>query len=84
MEKEVYPQQLDENFPALKGHPKARDHAAQAAKISAAMPEKAPTTTKKFEIYRWNPEQPHRKPFLQFFFVGLSTCGPMVLNYFKK
>ncbi|XP_074567813.1 succinate dehydrogenase [ubiquinone] iron-sulfur subunit 2, mitochondrial [Curcuma longa] len=75
---------LDKNFPALKDHPKAREHAAQAAKLSAAVPEKAPTKTKKFEIYRWNPEQPHRKPFLQSFFVDLSTCGPMVLDVLQK
>ncbi|WOK92164.1 hypothetical protein Cni_G00855 [Canna indica] len=71
----------DNNFPTLKGHPKAREHAEEAVELSSKIPEK---TTKEFKIYRWNPDQPHLKPFLRSFFVDLSSCGPMVLDVLQK
>lgn len=64
-------QVIDKNFPTLRGHPKAGEH----AELTAQLPEKP---TKEFKIYRWNPDEPRRKPFLQSFFVDLRTCGPMV------
>lgn len=66
---------LDKRFPILKGHPKARGHAREAAKASAKLPETRKRHLKEFQIYRWNPEQPNRKPFLQSFFVDLATCA---------
>merc|ERR1719187_888810 len=36
--------------------------------------------TKKFDIYRWNPEIPKDKPRLQTYEVDLDACGPMVLD----
>ncbi|URE00378.1 hypothetical protein MUK42_19429 [Musa troglodytarum] len=70
-------QVVDKNFPTLRGHPKAREH----AELAAQLPEK---TTTEFRIYRWNPNEPRRKPFLQSFFVDLRTCGPMVLDALQK
>lgn len=51
--------------------------AKRAASVSA-------TSSKKFEIYRWNPEQPNQKPYVQTYEVDLSTCGPMVLDALIK
>jgi succinate dehydrogenase (ubiquinone) iron-sulfur subunit len=79
----------DEHFPALKGHPAARDHARESAEnqagLAAAEEEKErgggrASTVKEFQIYRWNPDSPGR-PFLQSYFVDLRTCGPMVRCY---
>lgn len=39
---------------------------------------------KKFEIYRYNPDQPKDKPKLQEFQVDLDACGPMVLDVLIK
>ena len=32
---------------------------------------------KTFEIYRYNPETPDVKPFLQSYQVDINSCGPM-------
>ncbi|KAI6231226.1 Succinate dehydrogenase [ubiquinone] iron-sulfur subunit, mitochondrial [Aphelenchoides besseyi] len=39
---------------------------------------------KTFEVYRYNPEKPNRKPFLQKFDVDLNRCGSMVLDVLIK
>uniref|UniRef100_A0A182WJJ9 Succinate dehydrogenase [ubiquinone] iron-sulfur subunit, mitochondrial n=1 Tax=Anopheles minimus TaxID=112268 RepID=A0A182WJJ9_9DIPT len=39
---------------------------------------------KKFQIYRWNPDQPEQKPYNQTYEVDLSACGPMVLDALIK
>ncbi|CCH61199.1 hypothetical protein TBLA_0E01400 [Henningerozyma blattae CBS 6284] len=39
---------------------------------------------KTFKIYRWNPDTPSEKPFLQEFKVDLNECGPMVLDALLK
>ncbi|KAI3981396.1 hypothetical protein MKX01_022327 [Papaver californicum] len=52
------------NFPILEGHHIAQEH-AQVLK-------------KEFKIYRWNPDVPSSKPYLQYYFLDLTTCGPMV------
>jgi len=36
--------------------------------------------TKKFDVYRWNPEIPKDKPRKQTYEVDLDACGPMVLD----
>ncbi|XP_010937480.2 succinate dehydrogenase [ubiquinone] iron-sulfur subunit 3, mitochondrial [Elaeis guineensis] len=43
-----------------------------------------PKEVKEFKIYRWNPDKPLHKPFLQSYYVDLSTCGPMVLDLLQK
>lgn len=63
--------------------------ACRAASVSAAsQPKQADTETKgnikKFDIYRFNPEQPNVKPFVQTYEVDLNTCGPMVLDALIK
>ncbi|NP_001164360.1 succinate dehydrogenase [ubiquinone] iron-sulfur subunit, mitochondrial [Tribolium castaneum] len=39
---------------------------------------------KKFAIYRWNPDQPDKKPWVQEYKVDLNACGPMVLDALIK
>lgn len=39
---------------------------------------------KHFSIYRYNPEQPDVKPYVQTYEVDLNTCGPMVLDALIK
>ncbi|XP_060527575.1 succinate dehydrogenase [ubiquinone] iron-sulfur subunit, mitochondrial-like [Cylas formicarius] len=40
--------------------------------------------TKTFSIYRWNPDQPEKKPYMQEYQVDLKSCGPMVLDALIK
>lgn len=40
--------------------------------------------TKTFSIYRWNPDQPDKKPFQQDYTLNLDECGPMVLDALIK
>lgn len=49
---------------------------ATAAKVAPA--------TKTFNIYRWDPEKPNVKPYLQKYEVDLNSCGPMVLDALIK
>ncbi|KAK2586768.1 hypothetical protein KPH14_011796 [Odynerus spinipes] len=39
---------------------------------------------KTFSIYRWNPDKPDEKPYMQDYKVDLSSCGPMVLDALIK
>jgi len=39
---------------------------------------------KKFTIYRWNPDEPKKKPWMQTYEVDLNACGPMVLDALIK
>ncbi|XP_076183002.1 succinate dehydrogenase, subunit B (iron-sulfur) [Ptiloglossa arizonensis] len=39
---------------------------------------------KTFSVYRWNPDEPDKKPYLQDYKVDLNTCGPMVLDALIK
>ncbi|XP_021752241.1 succinate dehydrogenase [ubiquinone] iron-sulfur subunit 3, mitochondrial-like [Chenopodium quinoa] len=79
-----------DDFPTLEGHPAAQTHAEEAATSRRRVKQHATPTTqaqplpKEFQIYRWNPDLPNQKPFLQSFFVDLSTCGPMVLDALQK
>eukprot|EP01084_Bolivina_argentea_P271722 462431_1 len=40
--------------------------------------------SKHFEIYRWDPENPNQKPYLQKYDIDSSHCGPMVLDALIK
>ena len=55
----------------------------RGAAASAAAAEK-PARSKKFTIYRWNPEKPGDKPRMQEYEVDLNKCGPMVLDALIK
>lgn len=35
---------------------------------------------KQFQIYRWNPDTPEKKPFMQTYELDLNQTGPMVLD----
>ncbi|XP_012348999.1 succinate dehydrogenase [ubiquinone] iron-sulfur subunit, mitochondrial [Apis florea] len=39
---------------------------------------------KSFAVYRWNPDKPDEKPYMQEYKVDLNTCGPMVLDALIK
>lgn len=39
---------------------------------------------KTFSIYRYNPDKPGEKPFMQEYKVDLNACGPMVLDALIK
>uniref|UniRef100_A0A068X1S0 Succinate dehydrogenase [ubiquinone] iron-sulfur subunit, mitochondrial n=1 Tax=Echinococcus granulosus TaxID=6210 RepID=A0A068X1S0_ECHGR len=39
---------------------------------------------KKFSIYRYNPDKPDQKPYMQTFEIDTSDCGPMVLDALIK
>lgn len=39
---------------------------------------------KTVSIYRWNPEEPNKKPYLQDYVIDLNDCGPMVLDALLK
>uniref|UniRef100_A0A0K8TTF2 Succinate dehydrogenase [ubiquinone] iron-sulfur subunit, mitochondrial n=1 Tax=Tabanus bromius TaxID=304241 RepID=A0A0K8TTF2_TABBR len=39
---------------------------------------------KTFKIYRWNPDKPSEKPYMQEYQVNLKECGPMVLDALIK
>ncbi|XAR73368.1 Succinate dehydrogenase (ubiquinone) [Bertholletia excelsa] len=63
----------NQKFPVLKGHPVAQKHAE--------------TMVEQHESLRGSisrPDQPTQKPYLQSYFVDLSTCGPMVLDALQK
>ncbi|KAL1215484.1 Succinate dehydrogenase [ubiquinone] iron-sulfur subunit 3 [Cardamine amara subsp. amara] len=75
------------DFPVLKGHKVAQDLSKDTLKSHETTKEKEgqhKVVKKEFKIYRWNPDNPNTKPFLQSFFVDLSTCGPMVLDVLQK
>merc|ERR1712088_1114640 len=60
-----------------------------AAQASAADPSANVTglraaKSKKFAVYRWNPDKPGDKPTMQEYNVDLNTCGPMVLDALIK
>ncbi|KAJ4715700.1 Succinate dehydrogenase [ubiquinone] iron-sulfur subunit, mitochondrial [Melia azedarach] len=71
-----------QNFPVLEGHPAAQESAEVALKTHGTVKDKR--LFKEFRIYRWNPDRPNRKPFLQSYHVDLSNCGPMVLDALQK
>uniref|UniRef100_A0A182NKL7 Succinate dehydrogenase [ubiquinone] iron-sulfur subunit, mitochondrial n=1 Tax=Anopheles dirus TaxID=7168 RepID=A0A182NKL7_9DIPT len=50
----------------------------------AAANNAAAKKVKKFQIYRWNPDQPEQKPYNQTYEVDLNACGPMVLDALIK
>jgi succinate dehydrogenase (ubiquinone) iron-sulfur subunit len=35
---------------------------------------------KKFQIYRWNPDEPSKKPYMQTYSLDLNKTGPMMLD----
>ncbi|KAG9457391.1 hypothetical protein H6P81_001899 [Aristolochia fimbriata] len=65
------------NFPILGGHLAAEEHGeARVENVQVTRGVKA--KMKEFRIYRWNPDKPQVKPFLQSFHVDLNSCGSMI------
>ncbi|KAI0988193.1 hypothetical protein GJ496_012017 [Pomphorhynchus laevis] len=52
--------------------------------VSRSAPASTQSNMKTFQIYRYDPEQPDKKPALQDFKVDLSSCGSMVLDALIK
>lgn len=57
--------------------------AVNAAAADAVKSEKAPRM-KTFSVYRWNPDKPDQKPYMQEYSVNLNACGPMILDALIK
>ena len=57
---------------------------ATAADPSANVTGLRAAKTKKFAVYRWNPDKPGDKPKMQEYEVDLNACGPMVLDALIK
>ncbi|KAF8514410.1 succinate dehydrogenase and fumarate r [Gautieria morchelliformis] len=63
--------------------PRPRTFATSVARAQAVPTEK-PVLNKEFKIYRWNPDEPAKKPALQSYTIDLNQCGPMVLDALIK
>ncbi|PKI61194.1 hypothetical protein CRG98_018425 [Punica granatum] len=72
------------HFPVLEGHPVGQEHAQEAVETARTVDRSKQRVLKEFQIYRWAPDDPYKKPFLQSFFVDLTDCGPMVLDALQK
>ncbi|KAJ8586080.1 iron-sulfur subunit protein of succinate dehydrogenase [Rhizopogon salebrosus TDB-379] len=60
-----------------------RSFASSAAR-SQATPLEKPVLNKEFKIYRWNPDEPAKKPTLQSYTIDLNQTGPMILDALIK
>ncbi|KAI6043792.1 iron-sulphar subunit protein of succinate dehydrogenase [Pisolithus marmoratus] len=61
----------------------SRSFVSSAARWQAVPMEK-PVLQKEFKIYRWNPDEPDKKPMLQSYTIDLNQTGPMVLDALIK
>ena len=67
-------------FRAASSSLKVAAASARGLATEAAQPAVKAPRMKKFQIYRWNPDTPEKKPEMQTYEVDLSTTGPMVLD----
>lgn len=51
---------------------------------SSARYQASPALNKEFKIYRWNPDDPAKKPTLQSYTIDLNQTGPMILDALIK
>ena len=51
---------------------------------AAQNPTGKPVVNKEFKIYRWNPDEPAKKPELQSYTIDLNQTGPMILDALIK
>lgn len=42
------------------------------------------TNIQTYSIYRWNPDEPHKKPYMQKYTISSSSHGPMILDALLK
>ncbi|XP_074105677.1 succinate dehydrogenase, subunit B (iron-sulfur) [Cotesia typhae] len=64
--------------------PACRNAFQQVRSFHVASSQNAEAKLKTFSIYRWNPNKPDEKPYMQDYKVDLNTCGPMVLDALIK
>ena len=57
---------------------------ATSSQTANPIPVVSKPLTKTFQIYRWNPEAPQIKPYMQTYTLNLNECGPMVLDALVK
>lgn len=57
---------------------------ASSVARAQAVPQQKPVVMKEFKIYRWNPDEPSKKPTLQSYKIDLNQTGPMVLDALIK
>ncbi|KAF8247487.1 succinate dehydrogenase iron-sulfur subunit [Wilcoxina mikolae CBS 423.85] len=50
------------------------------SQVAPSTPESKKPRIKKFQVYRWNPDQPEKKPYMQEYELDLNQTGPMVLD----
>ncbi|EOX92142.1 Succinate dehydrogenase 2-3 [Theobroma cacao] len=74
-----------QNFPVLEDHPAAQAHAEVAIETHGDIQNRVQKLYKEFRIFRWSADHPtNNKPFLQSYYVDLSSCGAMVLDALQK
>ncbi|KAK9297865.1 hypothetical protein QLX08_008616 [Tetragonisca angustula] len=56
----------------------------QVRKFHISASQNAEAKLKTFAVYRWNPDKPDEKPYMQEYKIDLNTCGPMVLDALIK
>ncbi|KAF7356735.1 Succinate dehydrogenase [ubiquinone] iron-sulfur subunit, mitochondrial [Mycena venus] len=62
----------------------ARPFSSSAARALATPVAQKPALNKEFKIYRWNPDEPAKKPTLQSYTIDLNQTGPMILDALIK
>lgn len=55
-----------------------------AAAAAAAIPAQKSKLMKKVDVYRWNPDEAEKKPYVQTYEIDLNECSPMVLDALIK
>ncbi|CCX04392.1 succinate dehydrogenase and fumarate reductase iron-sulfur protein [Pyronema domesticum] len=50
------------------------------SQTAPATPETKKPLMKKFQVYRWNPDEPEKKPYMQEYELDLNQTGPMFLD----
>ncbi|XP_060811874.1 uncharacterized protein LOC132905001 [Bombus pascuorum] len=56
----------------------------QVRRFHISANQNAAAKLKTFAVYRWNPDKPDEKPYMQEYKVDLNTCGPMILDALIK
>ncbi|XP_076627894.1 succinate dehydrogenase, subunit B (iron-sulfur) [Colletes latitarsis] len=56
----------------------------QVRGLRTSASQNAEARLKTFSVYRWNPDKPDEKPYMQDYKLDLNTCGPMVLDALIK
>ncbi|XP_068970023.1 uncharacterized protein SdhB [Bombus flavifrons] len=56
----------------------------QVRRFHISANQNAAAKIKTFAVYRWNPDKPDEKPYMQEYKVDLNTCGPMILDALIK